>query len=367
MAHRMNPRCARSPVCRTRVSGHPCAMAKKNPPTVQVVAAGVVASGGALAAAGKLVRDRTADRSRRRRTRYRLRPDEGAADGIRRVSRGQLELASDRLERGRGKDIGEAIHETRKSLKRLRAVVRLARDPLGDEVYRAENQAFRDAGRELSSVRDAQVMRETLDDLVARYGAELPEGAFAGLRETFEAEAETAHERVRDDGAATDELAATLAAARARVATWPLSERDDWSILAPGFARIYRRGRRALRTAEQDRGTESLHELRKRAKDLWHAAQVVRPAAPGRLKRLARWAHALSDHLGDDHDHALLADAARRRTGSLAPGELELLEALVARRRARLQRDALRCARRVYARKPKAWTRRLSRTPSARA
>ncbi|HEX7298095.1 MAG TPA: CHAD domain-containing protein [Solirubrobacteraceae bacterium] len=335
-------------------------MAKSKNPKVQAVAAGVVASGGALAA-GKLVRDRAAERAQRRRTRYRLRPDDGAADGIRRVARGQLELASDRLTHSARKEIGEAIHEARKSLKRLRAVVRLARDPLGDDVYRGENRTYRDAGRGLSDVRDAQVIREALDALTERYRDELPEGAFAGLRASLDAEAAAAHERVRDDGAATDDLVATLDAARHRVATWPLPEDGGWGTLAPGFERIYRRGRRALRAARRDPSTENLHELRKRAKDLWHAAQVLRAADPKRLKRLGRRAHALSDRLGDDHDLAVLLDAARERAVALAPGELALLRALVDRRRARLRRDALACARRVYARKPRAWARRLSR------
>jgi CHAD domain-containing protein len=331
---------------------------KKKNATIPALAAGVVASGGALAA-GKLVHDRGAERAQRRRARYRLHPDEGASEGIRRVARGQLELASNRLTHSGRKEMGEAVHEARKSLKRLRAVVRLARRPLGDDVYRQENRTFRDAGRELSDVRDAQVIRETLDELTARYGDELPKGAFRGLRDALDAEAQAAHERVRDDTAATGQLFATLDAARTRVATWPLPENGDGSILVPGFHRIYRRGRRALRAARKDPSTENLHELRKRAKDLWHAAQVLRPADPKRLKPLGRRAHALSDRLGDDHDLAVLLDAARERAVALAPGELALLRALVDRRRARSRGDALARGRRVYARKPRAWARRL--------
>jgi hypothetical protein len=95
-----------------------------------------------------------------------------------------------------------------------------------------------------------------------------------------------------------------------------------------------------------------MHELRKRAKDLWHAAQVLRPTSPGRMKRLARRGHALSDLLGDDHDLAVLLDAARERHRTLRRGELALLRALIGRRRARLQRAALACGRRVYGPKP---------------
>ena len=327
------------------------------------VAAGAVASGGALAA-GKLVRDRVVDRATRQRTRFRLAPDEGAADGLRRIARGQIELANDRLQSG--DDVGEAVHEARKSFKRMRAVVRLARDPLGDDVYRRENHAYRDTGRELSAARDAQVLSETLEDLKRRYRKEIADDAFAGLREALAADAEAAHERIAKDAGAVEEVRASLDAARDRIATWPLPEDADAGVLAPGFDRIYKRGRRALKAAERERSDDNMHELRKRAKDLWHAAQILRPASPRRMKRLGRRAHALSDLLGDDHDLAVLHEAARERYRTLRRGELALLRGLIGRRRDRLQRDALACARRVYGPKPSVWRKRVQ-SPAAAA
>ena len=339
-------------------------MAKKSKVSAPIIAAGAVASGGALAA-GKLVHDRVVDRSMRQRTRFRLAPDEGTADGLRRIARGQIELASDRLQSG--DDVAEAVHEARKSLKRLRAVVRLARDPLGDDIYRSENRAYRDTGRELSAARDAQVLGETLDALTKRYRREIGGDAFAGLREAIDSDAKAAHERIVADAGAVEEVRTGLDAARDRVATWRLPEHEDASMLAPGFERIYKRGRRALKTARQDPSDENLHEMRKRAKDLWHAAQVLRPASPRRMKRLARRAHALSDLLGDDHDLAVLLEAARERYRTLGRGELALLRGLVGRRRARLQRAALACGERVYGPKPRVWTRRISKGAAAHA
>jgi CHAD domain-containing protein len=285
---------------------------------------------------------------------YRLAPDESAPDGVRRIARSQIDLAHAQLSGNGEDDIGAAVHEARKAFKRLRALLRLARDELGDDVYRHENETFRDAGRSLSGVRDAAVLVDTLDDLVGRYGDELIEGTFARLRAVLESEARAAHDALDGDREAIAPVLATLEAARDRVAGWPLGASGDGvAILAPGFERIYRRGRRALRAADNEVSTERLHELRKRAKDLWHAAQVVRPASPKRLKRLGRRAHDLSDVVGDDHDLAVLLDAARQRPEALAPGERGLLVALVDRRRAQLQRAALKRGRRLYARKPR--------------
>jgi CHAD domain-containing protein len=123
---------------------------------------------------------------------------------------------------------------------------------------------------------------------------------------------------------------------------------------------MYRRGRRAQRTAADEASTEAMHELRKRAKDLWHAAQVLRPAAPKPMKKLARRAHDLSNVAGEDHDLAVLLDGARERAHTLQPGELALLDALTARRREALQQDALARGRRVYGRKPRKLARRIA-------
>ena len=57
----------------------------------------------------------------------------------------------------------EAIHDVRKRIKKIRAVIRLVRDDLGKEIYQQENHCFRDAGRRLSEVRDAQVLLETFN------------------------------------------------------------------------------------------------------------------------------------------------------------------------------------------------------------
>jgi CHAD domain-containing protein len=284
---------------------------------------------------------------------YRLRTDEEAANGVRRVARGQLDLAADHLA-GKGEgDLDTAVHESRKAFKRLRALVRVARDALGDEAYRRENVAFRDAGRRLSATRDAAVMVETLDDLTERYRGELSDDAFSGLRDALASEAAAASDRLAEDTGAVEEVQGALEAARRRVAGWPLDDDGGLEMLEPGFERIYRRGRRALKAARKDADTEQLHELRKRAKDLWHAAQILRPAAPKEMKKLARRAHALSDLAGDDHDLAVLRAAARERHATLAAGELALLEGLVARHRRRLQRKALARGRRLYARKPR--------------
>ena len=63
----------------------------------------------------------------------------------------------------------EAVHEARKDMKKLRATLKLVRPVIGEEVYERENGRFRDAGRALSDVRDAQVRAETVEALAERF------------------------------------------------------------------------------------------------------------------------------------------------------------------------------------------------------
>ena len=106
--------------------------------------------------------------------------------------------------------------------------------------------------------------------------------------------------------------------------------------------------------------TENLHELRKRAKDVWYAGQILRPASPKLLAELSADAHELSDLIGEDHDLALLAESAAARPDRFSEeARLDDLLGLIERRRKQLRRKALKLSARLYRRKPRAVVRRI--------
>jgi CHAD domain-containing protein len=291
---------------------------------------------------------------------FRLRSGEGVQDGFRRIASGQLDMSIERLEGHTDEELGTAVHETRKSLKRLRATVRLARDELGDELYRRENSAFREGGRRLAGARDSRVLLETLDALTDRYPDEAPPARFQRFRRTLVGQHGAVQRQLRE-GAAVAEVLSELRGARACVHDWPL-ERERLDALAPGLRRIYRRGRRAYRAARREPSTENLHELRKRAKDLWYAAQIVRPAAPKKINRIAWRAHELSNLIGEDHDLAILAQRAGERRDRF-PDETAVgeLTKLVERRRDELQQEAIGLGRRLFRKTPRKLVRPLEK------
>jgi CHAD domain len=124
--------------------------------------------------------------------------------------------------------------------------------------------------------------------------------------------------------------------------------------VAPGFKRIYRRGRRVYHVACAAPSTENLHELRKRAKDLWYPSQIVRPAAPKKLKRIARRAHELSNLIGEDHDLAILDQrAGERRDRVTDEKDVGELARLAGHRRDELRREAMDIGRRLFVTRPR--------------
>jgi CHAD domain-containing protein len=298
---------------------------------------------------------------------FRLHRREAMPAGIRRIACGQIDAAVDALGAGAFVNPSEAVHVCRKRFKRVRATARLVNGELAGDAYRLENAAFRDLGRRLSRARDGHVMLETLDALCARYALEIPPGAFADLRAALIEDCQASEQRLRERVVAGASIVDELRAARTRVAHWRL-EHDAVSALAPGFERTYRRGRRAFVAARKDPTDENLHELRKRAKDIWHAAQILRPTAPKMMKTLADRAHRLSDLVGSDHDLAVLSQQVDQRPECLADEfDAALLHALIARRRRRVQREAIELAKRIFAAKPRELSRPVRRARLARA
>ena len=283
---------------------------------------------------------------------YRLKADEPLPEGIARVARGRIDHALDELRGKTDSTPVEAVHEARKDLKKLRALLRLARGELGESTFARENACFRDAARELAGARDTDVMLETLG------GLELPDGLGSELRKAIQA----GRAPGEGDGrtAAAGRAAAMLTEARARVGDWPL-QRESFGAVSEGLERTYRRGRRDLRAARAEPSVETLHEWRKRVKELWYHHTLLRALWPPVMAAAGDEAHALADRLGDDHDLAVLADWVREHAET-GPQLFEEVE----RRREALQAGAFELGARLYAEKPAAYAGRLRRLWVAR-
>jgi len=289
---------------------------------------------------------------------YRLEPDEPLAAGLKRIVNEQIDRAVYSLE-NMGDDPSAAIHDARKRFKKIRAVMRLVRDEIGGKVYRRENACYRDAGRELSAVRDSYVKVATVDALLDHYADHLGDDAFQGTRQRLVDAHRTVSRRLFEEEDVPAQVAATIQDARSRVADLPIG-REDYGAIRNSIRRVYRRGYRGLANAYEEPLPENFHEWRKRVKYLWYHVRILNPLWPDLFVVWADQIHDLSDYLGDAHDFAELR-ALLEAEPSLCPdeSEREALLGLADRRRAELEAAAHPLGRRIYAEAPEEFVERM--------
>ena len=241
----------------------------------------------------------------------------------------------------------DSIHAVRQALKRARAALRLLRDAVSNAAYQRENAALRDAARPFAPARDAAVMLELVTHLMASHRVRSYRPTLVRLR----ARLRTVRERrllAAGRGPVLRRVRTLLEQALERTAYWRLP-RDPRPVYRSGLQRIYAKGRRDLHAALEGGGARALHEWRKQVKYLGAALELLEAAKDaGEIAA----AYEIARRLGEDHDLAML-DAELRRLG--VPG----LRARLKRKRDKLQKRAIKLARRLY-RRP------AERTPLAR-
>jgi CHAD domain-containing protein len=348
------------------------------PLAATLAATAAVGLGVVLARAGS---ERRTERLRRRQRRLGLGPEEGVAAGLRRMAIAQADRAIEEIEGARGESSRRAVHEARKAIKRLRSIVRLLEGELGRSVCAREQASLRAAAAVLAEARDAEVMLATLELLIKRHARTLAgRRQIERLHEHLSARRDRA-ELLVGDPETRNAAANELRAFRSRAGAWHLTERPGIGAVEVGLKRIYRQGRRRRRRAARAKGGRMLtmHQWRKRVKDLRYAAEILeRPAPPRRgsrsrrararaeakwLHRLATRADELGELLGEEHDLAVFGQWLRsegKRAG-VRRATKRRLEKLITARRAELRRRALRDGKRLYRRSPKEFVARVGR------
>lgn len=277
---------------------------------------------------------------------------------MRRIAREQLEKALGEIEKLSGAQATTAVHATRKHIKKLRALLRLICDEIGEEIFAEENSRLRDVGRALSGARDAQVQTDVIEKL--RQQAAQPKRVF---RRTIAALNREITAASNDLSAEQTAAATTLLQMADRVEGWPLRDLA-LADLCRAMQRFYRRGRKGLRRVEAEPTPENFHTWRKRVKDIWYQASLLQALNPMVLCSFADDAKNLGSHLGDLHDLAFLRERLARAS-ELPANETSVLLGLISAQESELEEVTLALGARFLAEKPKAFARRLLRYAEA--
>lgn len=287
---------------------------------------------------------------------FRLKIDEPIEKGFRRIGLEQIERARRQL--SANADPASEVHEARKCTKRIRALLRLARTGLGENVFRAENAHFRSIASSMASARDDHVLLETIIKLEAE--DTLHAGpALARLKHVLFARRDAAS---ADRNGSVDRTEADAALERAQRRFRRLHiDPDSFATLEQGLVRNYRKSLERRDVAYMEGTDDAFHEWRKCVQAHWRHMALLSKAWPALFEVHIEAARELSQVLGDDHDLALL----RLRLAALPPDALwaedaNAIETMIRTRQQALRRSARPMGDMIFAERPKAHGRRIA-------
>jgi CHAD domain-containing protein len=281
---------------------------------------------------------------------YRFKLDEKIKKGFRRIAREQVALAVDEL--SVANIPAAAIHSSRKAIKRLRALLRAAGPALGTAAQRRHDKALRDIARRLSHRRDADVLEETVTKLETVYGKDAID-CLRALRVSLENGLGDASRPL--DAESLNAIRIALSDEGKRLSKARLNSRGITAML-DGITATYGDGRRALKRTYNSPSDENVHELRKMVQAHWRHMALLSRAWPEALTIRLEAARELSQVLGDDHDLALLKQAALSHQVEGVDAIIELCE----RRQAELRDAARPRAARLFAEQPQHFAHRMT-------
>jgi CHAD domain-containing protein len=208
-----------------------------------------------------------------------------------------------------GEDRHDGIHQARKSIRRVRALIALGGPEFSAmPAVRRLDAGLRSLCRGLSSLRDADALRDAL--------LHLEQDAIVGPIECERLCAFVAVLRARRLAAALARdpdfarRRARLQEAQTRLGLLPWSQVTDAAV-ATAHAASRRRLRKALKQAKRSDDPEAWHTLRRRLRRLRQQENALSRCAPGTALHTAGIAE-LADRMGKAQDHALLLSHCRR-------------------------------------------------------
>jgi CHAD domain-containing protein len=263
--------------------------------------------------------------------------DETLASGARRIARSQLHIAHEALAQG-------DVYESRKALKRVRALLRMLK-PAAPKLQRRENDALREVGRALSPIRDADAAIEAVDALLDAHEGN---AALIEVRDWLVAR----RDALRVDAAAVLAQTRTIVEqALARAESWDIPNKGFRKLIEPGLRLSYGRGRALLVGAERKPTLERLHEFRKRVKDHRDQARMLVYLWPEMMNARQEQITVLSRALGLDRDLAAVDDLLTEAT-DLDPAHRAGARLHLFTKRVELEAIIWPLAHRVYAEPP---------------
>jgi CHAD domain-containing protein len=280
---------------------------------------------------------------------YRIEKNEALSAAFGRIAAEEIAVALGELRR---RNRAQAMHNARKALKRLRALLRSLRVAFPKKLFRRENRRFAAVGRKIAPLRDVHVQLRTLGKLDAGPGQ-----ASSQIRRHLLQREQTYTRKIPELRRAVRQM---LDASRQTVASWPVNQATPPKVAA-SLKRVYKAGKNAFKIASKNPTPQNLHQWRKQTKTLGYGLELIQCLGPRKIGKWIKNTEQLSESLGDDHDLFLVLHALRQEHAARPAGDFRLLSKRIAARRAKLQKRAFKLATGIYDQKPGVFQKHLQR------
>jgi CHAD domain-containing protein len=248
----------------------------------------------------------------------------------------------------------EGVHDLRVAMRRVRSALATFRPQVDTIVTEPLRGELRWASQELGRVRDAEVVADRVEAIVAAEPAAADRAAERPVADALRLEVARGREVVAD--VITSRRYRTAVASLEAVVTEPPwtdkaarpARRVARSRVLKDLRRVLSRLEAAFAEPDADARAPLLHAARKAAKRLRYAAEAAAPVTGAKVRRLRKAAKRLQSVLGDHHDtvatRAALVEHSRSRgevSTAFACGRLHAAEAIEAvRLEKRARREA---------------------------
>jgi CHAD domain-containing protein len=250
------------------------------------------------------------------------------------------------------KNATAAVHQSRKALRRARAVLGLVGPALPNGEYRAVKTALKEARRALSTVRDHAVAPETLAHLtLGDDDRATANHVLANAAEAVPAAAET--KQLLAESAAR-------AAAQAEALQAALPHEVDWDIVAKGLRTTYGDARRASEAAKRSKSW--FHTWRRRSKELVYQLELIAHHAGPRVAAIHDELSGVSDTFGPAVDLIMVREFVATYTQGISPEAIEHLRGSIDSELDERMKTARKAARDAFRQKPKKLEKRVTKS-----
>ena len=245
-----------------------------------------------------------------------------------------------------------AVHESRKALRRARAVLGLVGSALPKNERRAVKTALQEARRALSTVRDHAVAPETLAQLTLDDAdRETAQRVLANAGESMPATAEI--KQLLAESAAR-------AAAQAEALQAALPQELDWHTVAEGLAETYAEARRAVSAAKRSKSW--FHTWRRRSKELVYQLDLIAKHGGPRIAAIHGEISGVTDTLGPAVDLIMLREFVATHAQGIAAEAVEHLRDTIDHHLDELMKTSRKAARDAFHAKPKKLEKRITKS-----